>query len=257
MCIKCKAIHSSEYLLLVLALGSSHRKEGKCIAQALGIAWQQLGISWKWKKLLVYWANYIKPRKATAVDARNSVRAEKKNLKTSGNDITNNLHRAGVNIVQTTVWIRERQYIDYTTRCKSLISSTNWKARLQFARKYRDELWNKVLWTDDTKVNLYQCAGKCGDKRDLFMIQNIKAHLWAFMLYFMLCGGSFMAWACKAVMCILCYVEEVSWLGLARLLLEWTHWSLLMTQLMMVPAGWIHKSTKTFCLPTYREMCPN
>ena len=35
--------------------------------------------------------------------------------------------------------------------------------RLQFAKKYRDEpqkFWNNVLWTDETKSNLYQSDGK-------------------------------------------------------------------------------------------------
>ena len=37
---------------------------------------------------------------------------------------------------------------------KTLISSKNQKARLQFAKKYRDEpqtFWNTVLWTDETQ----------------------------------------------------------------------------------------------------------
>ena len=39
---------------------------------------------------------------------------------------------------------------------------------IQFAKKYRDEqqkFWNKVLWTDEAKINLYQSDGK-----DLLMI---------------------------------------------------------------------------------------
>ena len=48
----------------------------------------------------------------------------------------------------------------------------------------------------------------CGERRDVLMFQNIQAHLW---------------------------------LGLAWLLLEWAHWSLLRLKLMMVAAGWILK----------------
>uniref|UniRef100_A0A0E9XQ99 Transposase Tc1-like domain-containing protein n=1 Tax=Anguilla anguilla TaxID=7936 RepID=A0A0E9XQ99_ANGAN len=120
-----------------------------------------------------------RPRKTTAVDDRNIVKAVKKNLKTSVSDITNNLHRTGVKVSQSTVRrrLREQQYRGYTTRCKPLISSKNRKTRLQFAQKYRDEpqkFWNKVLWTDETKINLYQSERpKCGERRNLLMIQNI------------------------------------------------------------------------------------
>ena len=34
---------------------------------------------------------------------------------------------------------------------------------MEFARKYRDQahtFWDKVLWTDETKINLYQSNGK-------------------------------------------------------------------------------------------------
>ena len=36
-------------------------------------------------------------------------------------------------------------------------------ARLQFAMKYKCEpqkFWNKFLWSDETKINLYQSEGK-------------------------------------------------------------------------------------------------
>lgn len=57
----------------------------------------------------------------------------------------------------------DQKYRGHTTRCKPLISSKNQKARLEFARKYRDEwqkFWKKVLWADETKSNLYQSDGK-------------------------------------------------------------------------------------------------
>ena len=145
-----------------------------------------------------------RPRKTTAVDDRNIVRAVKKNPKTSVSDITNNLHRAGVKVSQSTVQrrLREQQYRGYTTRCKPLISSKNRKVRLQFAKKYRNEaqkFWNKVYGLMRQRLTTIKVMErpKCGERRDFLMIQNIQAHLWSTM-------------------------EEVSWLGLTWLFLEWT-----------------------------------
>ena len=75
--------------------------------------------------------------------------------------------------------LHEQKYRGYTRRCKPLISKKNRKARLDFAKKYRDEphkFWDKVLWTDETKINIYKRL-KFGERQDLLMIPNIQAHL--------------------------------------------------------------------------------
>ena len=106
-----------------------------------------------------------RPRKTSAVDNRNIVRAVKEDPKTTVSNISNNLQRAGVKVSQSTVRRRlhEQKYRGYTRRCKPLISKKNMKARLEFAKKYREKpqtFWGKVLWTDETKINLYQSDGK-------------------------------------------------------------------------------------------------
>ncbi len=82
------------------------------------------------------------PRKTTAVDDRNIVRAVRKDPKTTVSEISNNLQRAGVKVSQSTVLRRlhDHKYRGYTRRCKPLISKKNWKARLEFVKKYRDEI---------------------------------------------------------------------------------------------------------------------
>ena len=92
-------------------------------------------------------------------------RAVKNNPKISVSEITNNLQNAGVKVSQSTVRRRlmQQNYKGYTARCKPLISTKNRKDRLEFAKKYGDEpveFWNRVLWTDETKINLYQSDGK-------------------------------------------------------------------------------------------------
>ncbi len=126
-----------------------------------------------------------RPRKTSAVDDRNIVTAVKKDPKTTVSDISNNLQRARVKVSQSTVRRRlhEQKYRGYTRRCKPLISKKN--------RRRASKIL--VLWTDETKINLYQSDGKAkaGRKKGLLMIPNIQAHLKHN-------GGNVMAWACIA-----------------------------------------------------------
>ncbi len=69
-------------------------------------------------------------------------------------------------------------------------------ANHSLARRTGDKpqkFWDKVLWTDETKINLYQSDGKLKvwRKKGLLMIPNIQAHLKHI-------GGNVMAWACIA-----------------------------------------------------------
>ncbi len=122
------------------------RKEGKSIR---AIA-HTLAISTIWNVLEKKEATGVlsninqtgRPRKTTAVDDRNIVRAVRKDPKTTVSEISNNLQRAGVKVSQSTVRRRlhDHKYRGYTRRCKPLISKKNWKARLEFVKKYRDEI---------------------------------------------------------------------------------------------------------------------
>ena len=71
----------------------------------------------------------------------------------------------------------------------------NRKARLEFAKKYRGEpveFWNKVLWTDETKINLYQSDGNVKVWRKEGTVYDPK-HTTSSVKHG---GGSVMAWAC-------------------------------------------------------------
>uniref|UniRef100_A0A3B1IQX0 Transposase Tc1-like domain-containing protein n=1 Tax=Astyanax mexicanus TaxID=7994 RepID=A0A3B1IQX0_ASTMX len=182
-----------------------HRKEGKsirAIGKTLGIATTTIWNVLKKKETTGVLSNRRRtgrPRKTTPTDERRIVLAVKKNPKTTVSQITSDLHRAGVKVSQSTVRrrLREQTYGGHTARCKPLISSKNRKARLEFARKYRDEpqtFWNTVLWTDETKINLYQSDGKAKVWRKKGTAQDPR-HTSSSVKHG---GGNVMAWACMA-----------------------------------------------------------
>ncbi|KAG2460737.1 TCB1 transposase, partial [Polypterus senegalus] len=89
----------------------------------------------------------------------------KRNLFTTANQVNNTFQGAGVSISKSAIKRRlhESQYRGCTARYKPLISLKNRKARLDFAKEHLKkpaQLWKNILWTDETKINLYQNDGK-------------------------------------------------------------------------------------------------
>ena len=69
---------------------------------------------------------------------------------------------------------------------------------MEFTKKINDEpqkVWNRVLWLDETKINVHQSEGKA----KVWRTKRSAPKQWSSM------------------------IEAVSWLGLAWLLLEWAH----------------------------------
>ena len=116
--------------------------------------------------------------------------------KTSVSDITSNQQRAGVTVSHSTEQSCNTEAIPPDASHSFLVRI----GRLQFAKNYRDEpqkFWNKVLWTDENKINQ---SGNAKVWRKNTSTQDPK-HTSSSVKH----GG------------------EVSWLGLAWLLLEWAH----------------------------------
>ncbi len=140
-----------------------------------------------------------RPRKTTVVDDRRILSLVKKTPFTTVGQIKNTLQELGVRVSKSTIKRRlhQSEYRGFTTRCKPLVSLKNRKARLEFAKRHLkkpSQFWNNILWTDETKINLYQSDGKRRVWRRKGTAHDPK-HTTSSVKHG---GGSVMAWACMA-----------------------------------------------------------
>ncbi len=140
-----------------------------------------------------------RPRKTTVVDDRIILSLVKKTPFTTVGQIKNTLQEVGVCVSKSTIKRRlhQSEYRGFTTRCKPLVSLKNRKARLEFAKRHLkkpSQFWNNILWTDETKINLYQSDGKRRVWRRKGTAHDPK-HTTSSVKHG---GGSVMAWACMA-----------------------------------------------------------
>ncbi len=140
-----------------------------------------------------------RPRKTTVVDDRRILSLVKKTPFTTVGQIKNTLQEVGVCVSKSTIKRRlhQSEYRGFTTRCKPLVSLKNRKARLEFAKRHLkkpSQFWNNILWTDETKINLYQSDGKRRVWRRKGTAHDPK-HTTSSVKHG---GGSVMAWAYMA-----------------------------------------------------------
>ncbi len=133
------------------------------------------------------------------VDDRRILSLVKKTPFTTVGQIKNTLQEVGVCVSKSTIKRRlhQSEYRGFTTRCKPLVSLKNRKARLEFAKRHLkkpSQFWNNILWTDETKINLYQSDGKRRVWRRKGTAHDPK-HTTSSVKHG---GGSVMAWACMA-----------------------------------------------------------
>lgn len=106
-----------------------------------------------------------RPRKTTVVDDKGILSLVKKNPFTTVGQINNTLQEVGVCVSKSTIKRRlhQSEYRVFTTRCKPLVSLKNRKTRSELAKQHLTtplQFWTNILWTDETKINLYQSDGK-------------------------------------------------------------------------------------------------
>nr|XP_054592105.1 uncharacterized protein LOC129157042 [Nothobranchius furzeri] len=80
------------------------------------------------------------------------------------------------------------------SRRKPLLSARHMKACMEFAKRHLKDpemVRNKVLWSDETKIELFGLNSKCGDKQALLITCPINSPQWNIAVAASCCGGVF------------------------------------------------------------------
>lgn len=148
---------------------------------------------------------YNKPRKGRPTKlSRRSVNALLKKIKANPKLSAPKLNAAirkstDVSVCDSTIRniLRKNGYHGRTARRKYWINKVNQLKRLQFAKTYQNappEFWNKVIFTDESKFNIFKSDGKClvwRKKNSELDKKNICASVKGG-------GGSVLVWGCMS-----------------------------------------------------------
>ncbi|KAJ4947435.1 hypothetical protein JOQ06_009470 [Pogonophryne albipinna] len=88
-----------------------------------------------------------------------------KNPRTTRGDLVNDLQRAGTKVTKATIsnTLRRQGLKSCSARRVTLLKPVHVQARLKFAREHLDdpeEDWENVIWSDETKIELFARALK-------------------------------------------------------------------------------------------------
>ncbi len=89
-----------------------------------------------------------------------------KNPRTTRRDLVNDLQRAGTKVTKATIsnTLRRQGLKSCSARRVPLLKPVHVQARLKFAREHLDdpeEDWENVIWSDETKIELFGKNSTC------------------------------------------------------------------------------------------------
>ncbi len=93
-------------------------------------------------------------------------RTVSKNPRTTRGDLVNDLQRAGTKVTKATIsnTLLRQGLKSYSARRVPLLKPVHVQARLKFAREHLDdpeEDWKNVIWSDETKIELFGKNSTC------------------------------------------------------------------------------------------------